>query len=112
MTGDEYTTTQEQLKLLCAFIFDMDLKGCLEAIGRCETIAPLFNPTLYMQGSSRLQIVGKLTIAAYKFQKVVKECQAELAALPPVYDPMKDHGNLARLFGLPGEGEPGYDDES
>ena len=80
MNQDEYRMTQERLQLLGGFVHDLDLDGFIESINTCETVAPILDPTLYMQGAAKLEDVKRLAIAARDFQVEVNR-QIEKAHL-------------------------------
>jgi predicted secreted protein len=71
LNGTEYSETQAELLEMAVQIVAMDLKGFIDKINHCETIAPLFNPTLYMLGHEKLSQIKLIAIGAKKFQDCV-----------------------------------------
>jgi hypothetical protein len=69
----EYTQTQERLLLLVPFVVSLDLEGFLERINECESIAPIINPTLYMQGRDKLDEVTGLARALLSAQRGIRK---------------------------------------
>lgn len=97
MKDEEYTQTQEQLKLIATLIMSIDLDGCLSRQGTADATAPLFHPTLYMAARDRYSIVKRLTKAAHTFQKEVMKLNKELEELGPSKHKPSDFG--PGLFG-------------
>lgn len=72
MTDEKYLETQEQLKLLAQIVHDMPLEALLARIDKCETVAPILDPTLFMQGSGSLEQIKALATGAVLFQRAVR----------------------------------------
>lgn len=68
MKDEEYILTQQQLLCLVGIVKDMPLYEFLKKINICETIAPLLNPTLYMQGGDKLASIKRIAVSARDFQ--------------------------------------------
>ena len=73
MTDEEYSSTQSQLMLLARVALGINIDGFIERINTAETIAPILDPTLYLQGADNLSKIKALAIGASKFQRAVKE---------------------------------------
>lgn len=75
----EYTETQERIVLLGALVAPINVPAFLEAIGRAEATAPIFNPTLYMRAADKLERVRLLAQKANAFRaEVLRQAQLEL----------------------------------
>lgn len=67
--GDiEYALEFKRLRIGVEFLKDIQCAGMLAKISRCGTVAPILDPTLYMYGRERLEIVQELVRAAGVFQ--------------------------------------------
>ena len=71
MTNDEYLTTQNEILLLASLVRKMKLRDFLAAVDRCETVAPLTDPTLYRMGMDKLSLVKRAARGALAFQQAI-----------------------------------------
>jgi len=82
MNNEEYTLIQHQLLLLAGVCREMKLKEFLDRISISETIAPIFDPTLYLSGMDNLEQIKKLAQSLLPFQqeirRQIKESQTKL----------------------------------
>ena len=73
MTDEEYSSTQSQLMLLARVVLGINIDGFIKRINTAETIAPILDPTLSLQGADNLSKIKALAVGAGKFQAAVKE---------------------------------------
>ena len=73
MTDEEYSSTQSQLMLLARIALGINIDGFIKRINTAETIAPILDPTLYLQGADNLRKIKALAVGASKFQAAIKE---------------------------------------
>lgn len=72
MNDDEYLSVQTALMAFSAGIKTLDVEGFLARIGRCETVSPIVDPTLYRQGREPLEKIKCVAQAALTFQRKVQ----------------------------------------
>jgi len=72
MTDTEHQTVQHQLMTFYGVIKDMPLEDFIDRINECETLAPLLDPTAYIQGADRMEAIKKLAQGALVFQEAGK----------------------------------------
>lgn len=73
MTSEEYQRTLHELQAVAMVIQVMDLAGFLESIAIAESVGPLLDPQLYMQGSKPLNDVRRIAEAVYDCQRRIRE---------------------------------------
>lgn len=78
MSDVAYQLDFQRLRFAIAYMDEIDLDGMLRKISDCQTIAPLFDPTLYMHGAERLDIVQDLVRAARRCQIAGREFQRRM----------------------------------
>ncbi len=71
MTNDEYLSTQNALVLIRSMLTTLDLGAFIQTGERAETVGPLLNPTLYLEGGAEL----KKVIALAKAAKAMQACE-------------------------------------
>jgi hypothetical protein len=71
MNQETYAGIQAELLILGHVIKNMDLEGFLEAVSKAETMGPVLDPTLYIQGNEKLEQVKLLAQSAKIFQNEV-----------------------------------------
>lgn len=77
MNNETYVQTQQHLIALAGIVKDMPLMDFISKINICETVAPMIDPTLYMEGTSKLTFIKRIAESAQNFQKdVIKYEQA------------------------------------
>jgi hypothetical protein len=78
MTAAEYDGEVLRLRLAGQFLADVKLDQVLAIISHCESITPIVDPTLYLHGAKRLEIVRALAEAGICFQRAFGEFQRGL----------------------------------
>lgn len=78
MDNAEYTQTQQQLLALAEIVRDLPLEEFLDKIGMCEAVAPLINPTLYIEAADKLQFIKDIARAAKTMQSEVLKAREAL----------------------------------
>ena len=73
LTDEEYTAIQSQLVAFAGIVSDMRLEEFIQRISRTETIAPLIDPTLYMQAHENLADIKELASSLLPFQKAINK---------------------------------------
>jgi len=68
MDPAEYTATQTKITAIAAVLRDLDLAGFLNAIQRSQTVAPIFDPSLYRRGAAKLDLMRQTANALYRAQ--------------------------------------------
>lgn len=74
----EYEAEMLRLRLAGQFIADVNLAGLARTIARCGSVAPILDPTLYLHGRRRLEIVKELVTEAIRFQKAVNQFHRDM----------------------------------
>ncbi len=75
MTDAEYAITQQQLQLAVAIMRELDLRAFLVRIERCEAVAPLLAPSLYIEGAGKLEQLKRVAVAALALQRAADATQ-------------------------------------
>jgi len=88
MDNEEYLNTQYLLVLQAQLINQLDLDGFLAAIEHAEAVAPIINPTLFIQGAGKLEEVKSLAQAAKLFQAEARR-QIEEKKITVEFDQVK-----------------------
>lgn len=78
MNDEIYIQTQQQIIALASIIKDLPLEEFIQKIDLCETIAPMINPTLYLQGHIKLSIIKRIAKATKKLQDEIIKCKQNL----------------------------------
>lgn len=77
MDEAEYIQIQQQLLCLAGILKDVKINEFLHKINICETVAPLIEPTLYIEGADKLTFIKRIAESAQVFQSdVIKYEQA------------------------------------
>lgn len=63
LTEEEYSNTQNQVVMLCNLIRELPLEEFIDVISRCESTAPILDPTLYIRGREHLECVKMMAVA-------------------------------------------------
>jgi hypothetical protein len=71
ISSEDYTQTQSQIILLGKLVRDLPLVAFLNKIQRCESVAPLFNPSLYMRGTKKLDLIKQMAEGLLEFQRSI-----------------------------------------
>ena len=50
---------------------DLDLEGFMERIEQSEALAPIIDPTLYLQGAERLTMIKDIARAGLEFKRAI-----------------------------------------
>jgi len=77
MTGEQYKETQDQIVSLAWLVDELDLKEFINRIDYTEAVAPLFHPTLYMQGIDKLLLIKELAKAFREVQIAFEKLKEE-----------------------------------
>lgn len=72
MDDEQYELTQNGLMMLARLVNEIDLGGFLERISQAEALAPIIDPTLYMQAGPRLEKIKRLAQALLPFQQEIR----------------------------------------
>lgn len=73
LTEDQYMDVQNELLMLCSLMARLPLEEFLEDINRAETVGPIVDPTLYIQGREPLSQIKSLAEAASKVSQVYRD---------------------------------------
>jgi len=72
MTDEKYIIVQQQIVAFAGIVKDLPLDEFLERIELCEAVAPMIDPTLYMQGADNLHKIRRIAEALKVFQETVR----------------------------------------
>ena len=75
----EYALEFKRLRIGMAFIQDIRCAAMLARVAESQSIAPVLDPTLYMHGRERLEVVQELLTAAGRFQAAIKKFDGRMA---------------------------------
>lgn len=76
ISNEDYTTVQHQIITMARLVRDLPLAAFLNRIQSCESVTPIFNPSLYMRGAKKLELVKQMAEGLLEFQKSIPELQA------------------------------------
>lgn len=79
----EYGETAAKIVWCALFVQDLDLDGFLAAISRADTVGPIVDPSLWMEGHRQMNLMERLASGLRAFQVVAREVDGELEALRP-----------------------------
>lgn len=74
----EYRMTQTTLTAAAAWMKDLPLAEFVATAERASTLAPLFDPTLYMSGADKLHAMINLARAGLAFQEATREFERRM----------------------------------
>lgn len=63
MTNEEYLNNQGTLIRISTLLQNVDFEGFLQRINTAQTLGPLTDPTLYIRGGGRLQLLKDFATA-------------------------------------------------
>jgi pyridoxal biosynthesis lyase PdxS len=81
MSNESYIALQQKLMFIAGALAVADLDKFLERIDRCETVAPITDPTLYREGMEKLALIKRVAKALNGAKKECAEVFEELAKL-------------------------------
>jgi len=70
MDKKDYINTQNTLIMIHGMLQGLDLAEFIDSINRAETIGPILDPTLYMEGHKKMGNIKKLAEKALELQSV------------------------------------------
>ena len=75
ISEEDYVQTQSQIILLAKLVRDLPLAAFLDRIQRCESVAPIFNPSLYMRGTKKLDLIKQMAEGLCAFQRSISSLE-------------------------------------
>jgi len=73
MDKKDYIDTQTKIITMSQIVSELPLQKFISAIDQADTLGPLIDPTLWIQGQNQMKKVKKLAQALFEFQLVSKE---------------------------------------
>lgn len=82
MDEQEYMRTQASLMTLCQLLhsFNLDLRRFIRMIDHADAVGPILDPSLWMQGHSKMSEIREIALAFLNVQGVLQDILARNAA--------------------------------
>ena len=70
MKAEQYMQTQHQLMVIASLVAEMPLEEFLADIQKADSVGPILNPSLWIAGNEKMQMVKQLAQAALDVKTV------------------------------------------
>lgn len=69
----KYISTQQKIVLIAGLVKDLPLSEFINAINHAESVAPIFDPSLYMRGAPKMKLIKRIADGLLKFQDSIPD---------------------------------------